>query len=255
MLDLPTARAAIAREMDATIALLDEHGDAWDNPTRLAGWTVADLAAHLVFGQRLQASAFRNLLDGRTSAVATASLPDSSQRDDVLAQLRAAAASYRDTLTEVNEGSLGDAITMPYGTFPAMAVLQTAVLEAGTHHSDVRAALGQDDRLADDVAISTAAIMGLMLPMLGGSATERPPEGTSFNLEGTTVTFDVTYADGSWQTRPADVDRPAAAVCIAGDDSDILLFTLGRRDIDARLRVTSGDEALARRFKSFFPGP
>lgn len=75
MLSLHQARRAIRREM---LVVLDElaglDGDAWGRPTRCQGWSVADLVAHLIWGQRLETQGVAAVAAGRT---VTISGPDS----------------------------------------------------------------------------------------------------------------------------------------------------------------------------------
>lgn len=241
MLDLDGARRAIRREMRAALDELDgldEQG--WQRPTRCRGWSVADLAAHLVWGQRLEAQGVAAIATGRTEAL---EVPDVTVVDPraLPVQLRAAHEELWAALEARTVDDLSSPAAMPYGPVPLGLFLQVVAMEVGVHHSDLRAALGLPDDLGADVARAAAAFLAAFLPALA-AAGDRPEEPVRFLLRGRSFELEWSSGEGASQT-----------VTIAGPDSDLCLFVLGRRGVE-ELHV-EGDPGPAARFKEFVPGP
>jgi hypothetical protein len=83
-------------------------------------------------------------------------------------------------------------------------------------------------------------------------AAEVPVAPISYALSGSELTVSLSYRDGGWQ--PANGETTPRCV-IAGEDSALVLFGLGRIPADHPSLRISGDEVLARTFKRYFPGP
>lgn len=243
----------LAREWTSVIDLLDGlEDDDWNRPSRCAGWTVRDLTGHVVWGVSMEADALRRAraqveepADGRT-------MPPDSDDAALLDALRAAADDLVREVRALGAGAESLTCPMPYGGTPLPVALDVFVFEAGIHASDFADALGHDRPLADDTVPSTASVLLAFLPAFATAATTRPPAGTTFSLRGETVRL-----DGEWADEGLVIGEPAAdpAVVVGGDDSSVLLFTVGRLPADdPRLSVT-GDAALASDFKAHVPGP
>lgn len=249
MIDLETARTSIDEQTARSVALLGSLD--WQAPTRLVGWTVADLAHHLAWGQAMQSDAWRHVAAGDSTTVATSPELLSTDRADVLDALTTANAELGEALDAVTDERAATALcAMPYGTLPAPFVLLLATMEAGVHRSDLAAAAGEDDALAATTIEAAAAVLGGALPMMGAAGDAAVPAGTSVVLRSTGFELAAVRTDEGWTVAPAPADP---STTISGSPSDLVLFALGRRDA-ASMEVT-GDAAGAERFKTWFPGP
>jgi len=253
------ALSALVATTDATDAADGAHGAdaAWELPTRLPGWSVADLARHIHWGVTLEADGLglvgtdgTRRAHGREHAGPAADLPDA---------VRAAV----ETLVQRARALPDDAaavVPMPYGDVPLAVALDVFVMEAAVHRSDLAHALaaaghpaaglaGPGDELTPATVASTAAFLQGWWDVLATGA-PRPPAGTSIRLEGTSTAVTSRFAAGAW----APFDGPATTT-VRGDDSAVLLFALGRIPLDdARLSVV-GEGQHAARLKEYLPGP
>jgi uncharacterized protein (TIGR03083 family) len=257
------AAALIAREWAAFLDLLD--GAAWDAPTRLAGWSVEDLARHVHWGMTLEADALelaaghRETGDAATGDAATGDAAVGDRRaagQDLVgpparivpAVSRARARLLR-ALAAMPTGAAA-VLPMPYGDVPLALALQIFVMEAAMHRSDLSHALGRDDRLTPGTHAPAAAVLQAFWPALAADAAVAPPPGTSFLLRGSSVAVEAGYDGTAW-----GAPTGPHAVVISGDDDAVLLAGYGRIPVGtARVRV-HGDPELARRLKAFVPGP
>jgi uncharacterized protein (TIGR03083 family) len=244
------AAAAIHREISACLLLLEDDGS-WERPTRLAGWSVADLAAHLALGQQLQAQAWRYLAEGDATPVTAE--PAAGSPGQVREAIAGAAHALQEALAAAGDDALANVASMPYGPSPGAFLLAVAVMEAGVHRSELAAATGGDDALADDVVGAAFAVLGAFLPVLGhaSAATARPR--TAIRLEGPAQSLTIRRGDdGAWHV---DGDPAGGTTTLRGSGSDLALFALGRRASDSAGLTGDGDEQVARQFKELFPGP
>ena len=249
MIDVATGRASIDAETTRSLDVLRGIDD-WRSPTRLPDWSVGDLARHLVWGQRLQADAWRRVGAGDTGT-ATASELLATDRSEVLEALIAANGELGAALEKVTDEQAESALcAMPYGTMPAPFVLLLATMEAGVHRSDLAAAAGLDDALDEKTVDAATTVLGGTLPLLGAAGDGTAPLGTSVLLRAPGFELAALRGDDGW-TVGAPPERPSTT--IAGSASDIVLFALGRRD--ASSLDVGGDPAGADRFKAWFPGP
>jgi uncharacterized protein (TIGR03083 family) len=252
MIGIEAARASIDEEVGRMLAMLRAASD-WSVPTRLVGWSVADLARHLVEGQSLQADAWRRLAAGDAGS-ATADATDGLDRAATLDAIVARHADLHEALGAVDDEAVAvGACAMPYGTLPAIFVLQLATMEAGVHASDLAAALGEDDTLRKPTVDAGATVLAGALPLLGSAGDGTAPAGASVRLVGGDVDVCVVAAEGGsgWAVVPAPA--AGATTTIRGSASDVVLFALGRRGV-ADVDVV-GDPVGAERFKAWFPGP
>lgn len=250
-------RASVERDWRRFLSLLTPltEDDGWTAPTRLRGWSVRDLAVHSVWGVSMEADALHRW---RTSAGGRADgrrVDASANGEGVVNELDAAVRALVSELeAAAAEGGPEAPAPLPYGDVPVPMFLDILVMEAGVHASDLADALGFDDGLPDDVVAASAAFLNTFLPLLASRATEPPPGPTTLALQGTTVRLAFHYDGEAW--RPADdaATGPAAAT-VAGDDSTVLLYALGRVPVDDPGLTVTGDPAAASLFKSWVPGP
>ncbi|PFG40601.1 uncharacterized protein (TIGR03083 family) [Georgenia soli] len=257
------AARLIGREWAAFLELLG--GSSWDSPTRLAGWTVEDLARHVHWGMTLEADALEiaagsddGHVDGHGGAVhggtsvgerRAAGVDLEGPRDQIVPALRRARARLLAALAAVPTEP-GTVLPMPYGDVPLELGLQVFVMEAAVHRSDLAHAVGADGLLAPDAHAAAATVLQAFWPALAAAAVATPPPGTAFLLRGTTVRVEVEYDGAGW----GPPSGPPAVV-VSGDDDAVLLAGYGRVPMDAAPVRVEGDRALARRLKEFVPGP
>ena len=254
MLTLAAAKASIDHEIRDVRSRLDQGGDAlWSLPTRLSGWTVGDLAAHLAWGQALQADAWRRIVARDGSAVGA---PDrSGARAAVLKALGDAASELQHALGAAAEDDLSAVATMPYGPVPAALLLQIAAIEAGVHGSDVRAATGDSDALSDATIDAAFTFMNVMLPLLAAPAPGVDDTTVISIAPAGASALAVTYDGTTWSVGPG---VEAATATIEGPAGELALYLFGRRPAEEAEHngvQFLGDEELGRRIKELFPGP
>jgi uncharacterized protein (TIGR03083 family) len=246
MLSLQEAREAILRDMDASVEILERlDASGWERATPCEGWTIRDLATHLVDVVMLDADILRKRGTG------TPAEPTPVAGADLASELRDARKAYAELLDGVTEESLNDVCTFQAGSglsLPLNFTLQVSAMEFGTHRNDLERALGAMPRLqADTVRACTALATGL-LPFLANGASETPSEGTGYTLRSPGVDASFVYREGAWQP-----GSEGTRVCtIEADDETLSLFALGRIPASD---VRSSDPELASKFKTYFPGP
>lgn len=251
MLTLDHARVAIRREMRGVLTCLSSLEDtAWSDPTRCAGWSVTDLVAHLVWGQRLEAGALRGAAEGRDAAEVPAPV-EAGDPDVLVDRLRAAHAELDGFLEALDEGALERFAPMPFGAAPVGLLLQIITMEVGIHASDLREAVGGDGVLEDDVVAATATVLGVFLPSLAGNGS-RPEGPVRFRLLGEDVDVALGFDGTAWSTSGAGAED--ADVTFRGRDSDLVLYALGRGSIDDRRLEVDGDVSRAEDFRGHVPG-
>lgn len=250
-------RTAVAREWRRFIRLLPAltGPDSWEVATRCQGWSVAELAAHAVWGISMEADALHRARRGITAPAEGRTVDARAVRPEViLAELRAALRALLDELAAVDDRDGDRIVPLPYGQLPLALFLPILVMEAGIHTDDLAAAVrpAADTPLPGDVVVASTAFLATFLPALAAAAQETPMAGTVVALRGPTVDLRLTLGDGGWSAETID---DATGVIEADDDSTIVRFALGRlRPDDPRLAV-SGLPGLEHAFKRWFPGP
>lgn len=254
-LPLDAVSEAVPREWARFRSLVSStDGSTWSAPTRLAGWTVRDLAAHAVWGISMEADALRRR---RTEAAGRAegrTVGEEAGPQAILDELDGARHVLAAEVAELTEGDLETLAPLPYGDVPVGLFSQILVMEAGIHTSDLAAALGQDDALAPDVVVATEVFVRTFLPVVAGSASDTPASDLAVSLRGPTVALTFRHRDGSWHV-PDPGEPVDPAVTVHGDDSTVLLFALGRVPDTHPGLTFSGDRGLASRIKAWLPGP
>lgn len=249
-------RDRVERTWRAFQERLLERPELWDAPTRLGGWTVADLAAHACWGTSLEADAIERALSGVSEPAEGLSPAPGSSRETVLAELRGTCARLVTGLAALEQRAAADrttapaALPLPYGDVPVPLALSIFEMEAGVHGSDLAAAAGEDDTLSPEVCRATFATLRVFGPILADAAGTVPPPNAVLELRSGDETLRFGHEDGGRWTAAA---IGAATTTISGPSSEVTLFLLGRRSLHDV--VVDGDAALAARFKELVPGP
>lgn len=118
--------------------------DQWDNPTPCAGWTVRDLANHLVGGGTMFAASFRGeAVEGDGSDMPDLLGDDAAGAwDRVIADFESAVAA---------PGAMDRQVVLPFATLPAQVALDIASFDLLVHAWDLARATGQSFDPPDDV--------------------------------------------------------------------------------------------------------
>jgi uncharacterized protein (TIGR03083 family) len=231
--------------------LSDAGPEVWDRPTRLAGWTVEDLARHVHWGMTLESDGLA--LAGSGEGRAAEGTPLEGPREAIVPALRRVSDLLVQRL-EVLADPVSGAVPMPYGDLPMPLALHVFVMEAAVHHSDladaVPAAEGSGEALQPAARASCAAVFQAFWPVLAAAAPSPPPPGTSIRLAGPTVVLEGGFDGTAW----GPVTGEPAVVLEGGDDA-VLLYAYGRLPFDRAGLTVTGDLEIAVRFKEFVPGP
>lgn len=252
MLGRAEARDAVTRAWrDFVDRLAGLDRERWEAPTRLTGWTVADLAAHTVWGMSMEAEALRRARAGSGEESDGRHVDVGPPYPELLREVSAARDELVVELDRLVDEPFDAAVPLALVTVPLPVALQILTMEAGAHASDLADANGAERPLtAAEVAATNAVLPGYLL-QVGGRGGEDAPEGTVIELRAERSGMRFARTAAGWSADGAG--EPTAVV--SGDDSSIHLFALGRLPVDdPRLDVT-GDAALAARFKAIFPGP
>ncbi|HXY28548.1 MAG TPA: maleylpyruvate isomerase family mycothiol-dependent enzyme [Acidimicrobiales bacterium] len=258
MFDLTTCRAAVDRDLGAILDRLGGLDEAdWTLPVRCAGWTVADLAGHMVAASSGQAEGLRKAVEG---SVEPTSLPARAVGDGT--ELVAGLARGRDGLLAALDSLTPDVleglVPLPFGLVPVPVAVQIVALEYGFHRNDLEWALGGAGPLEPDIAGTLLEVSPGLLPMFAdgsqvAAAGDAPGTEVGYNLRAGDFACTILHRDGAWQV----VDDPGAATCdvLADSPSALALFIMGRIGADHPTLKITGDQAAAADFKRYFPGP
>jgi uncharacterized protein (TIGR03083 family) len=249
MNDARAACAAIEREWARSSELLRRIPDgAWATATRCAGWTITDLVAHMCWGTTFEADGLRRART-EVAGVAEGEEVGAERAPDVLrAKLATNAGSLVAELDAFLDEPHDRAVPMPYGALPIALALDVFAMEAGVHTSDLASALGEEDRLELDVCRATLEFLRAFGPAMAGQGGARLEPGESVGLRCSQGMIRFAFDDGGWHA-----DRLDASTTITGDDSDVVLFALGRRPVG--VVTVEGNPEVAARFKDLIPGP
>ena len=250
-------RTAVAREWRRFIGLLPATSDTegWQGATRCQGWSVADLAAHTVWGISMEADALHRARRGIIAPAEGRTIDATAMTPEViLAELRAAQRALLDELVAVDDRDGDRIVPLPYGQLSLAVFLPILVMEAGIHTDDLAAAVrpSDDEPLPDDVVVASTAFLATFLPLLAMAADETPAPGTVVALRGATVDLQLSFGGSGWSTETVDV---ATGLIEAEDDSTVVRFALGRLAADDPRLAVSGVPGLGHAFKRWFPGP
>lgn len=137
---------AYERAQNGFDAVLGEVGaDQWDRPSTCAGWTVRDVAGHVIWGQR-QVRAWALDEDYQSPTGFPGSVrPGELAGDDPVATFREARAKADELLTA---DVLGRMLSLPgLGNIPVIGVLELLVTDFLGHTWDIGHTVGLDVRL------------------------------------------------------------------------------------------------------------
>lgn len=253
MLDLETVRRAILSNWDVVVKRLESAPqDDWNRPVRCVGWKVRDLAAHIAWGQAMEAEALHRMRQNNSNPASGWGPEADRDPSAILDAIR----SSRDQLSHEPQALTPEALDglcpLPYGSYPATFALQIFTMKAGVHHNDLVWAIGDEEPLAADVINAATVVLSVALPFFAQAATEQPDEGSSYQLSGPSVGINLEYKESTWEIGASDNE----ATCkISGDDSTIILFALGRIPANHPGLTNTGNRALAEKLKTYFPGP
>jgi len=252
MTDVATAAELVRTEWTRFADALDAAGpDVWDRPTRLAAWTVEDLARHVHWGTTLEADGLALAAAGQPGPAAGTPLEGS--REEIVPALRRSFAVLAGHLGQLSEPVSG-AVPMPYGELPMALALRVFVMEAALHTSDLADAVPVDGRSGDALPAgarrSCAAVFQAFWPTLAAAATVVPAAGTTVRLVGPTVLLEGSFDGAAWGP---GVGEPSVA--LEGADDAVLLFAYGRLPFEKADLTVTGDSEVGGRFKDYVPGP
>ncbi len=255
MIELAAATDLVRRQWSWFVDTLAAAGpDAWDRPTRLADWTVEDLARHVHWGVTLEEDGLAVAREGGEGPAAGTQLR--LPREQIVPALRIAVTGLVGRMEELSE-PLSGGVPMPYGELPMAFAVSVFVMEAALHSSDLAHAVAAPsgdtaapDRLPQGSHAPVAAVMQAFWPVLAAGAADRPPAGTTIRLAGPTTRLEAGYDGASWGP---PLGEPA--VVIEGGDDAVLLYAYGRLALDEGLLTVRGNRDLAARLKDFVPGP
>jgi len=251
-MDTATATDAVRVQWARFADTLSAAGpDVWERPTRLAGWTVEDLARHVHWGITLEADGLA-LAGSRRPGPADGTRLE-GPREAIVPALRQASELLVQRLVALADPAPAS-VPMPYGEVPMELALQVFVMEAVIHGSDLADAVpgteGAGKTLPPEARATCAAVFQAFWPALAAAAVSLPPAGTTIRLAGPTLRMEATFDGTAWG--PA-ADDPG--VVVMGTDDDVLLYAYGRLPLDPTRLTVTGDRELAVRFKEFVPGP
>lgn len=258
MYDLMTATAATQRGFESIIGRLDKLADPdWETPVRCAGWTVADLAAHVVGASRGQAAGLRRAAEGSTD-LTRLDPPDGREPRMLMDALKEGYEQLGAALRALPPEAASGFVPLPFGLLPAPVAFQIVPLEYGYHDNDLAWALGEEAPLPADVSSSLLAIAPGLLGILASGTPVSPvgvvPAGpVSYRLSSPAGALLASYDGTAWSFAP-DPETAAVTCEISGDDSSVALFIMGRVD-SSYSGLSISDAQAGASFKRYFPGP
>jgi uncharacterized protein (TIGR03086 family) len=139
----------------------------WASATPCSEWTVKDLVAHLIVGNRRFTAALRS----EEPAASGAGGADTSLEDDPLGAYRGSVRALLEAFAL--PGVMERMVTVPFGTVPGVVAWHLRMTEALTHGWDLARATGQDVEAPDDLVEQELAFTGRALADI-------PPERRPF---------------------------------------------------------------------------
>ena len=250
---------ALFHTWDSIDALLADRTESdWKAPTRCPGWSVQDVASHLVATERMLAGLplsshsaapaphVRNPIGqfNENEADARRGLPGAA----VYAEWREVSGVRRAALRGADESYFTTETDTPTGRAPMIEFVHLRVLDCWIHEQDVRAAVGPEGNRTGPGLEITVDRLARSLPMVVG---KRAAAGDGARVEvRLTGAAARRYAIGVAGGRAAFADPAAgdSAATLTMDAWDYVWLATGRADGAARGRVrVEGDAALAER--------
>lgn len=238
--------------LGAALREADDDAQVWSRPTRLAGWTVEDLARHVHWGMSLEIDSLDLVTDLPGTATRARGRHHGGPAADLLPALDRCRRDLTARLRTLGEPSAEDPrlAPMPYGDLPVALAAAVFTMEAAMHTSDLLHALRGEVTLEPAAVPACATFLQAFWPVLAASAPLTPAAGTTVVLEGPTVRVASTYDGEGWG--PA-TEEPS--VVLRGDDVALMLVAFGRLTSQEAGLVVSGQADLASRLKDLVPGP
>ncbi|HSK95166.1 MAG TPA: TIGR03086 family metal-binding protein [Euzebyales bacterium] len=138
---------------DGVLALVPAHR--WDAPSPCEGWTVRDIAGHIVWGQEQLRHWATGQRYSRRDGAPGAAQPGDLAGDDPVATWRAARSAAD---TALDDGALGRTVTLPgLGAVPLPAIMPLMVTDLLAHAWDIGHALGLHVRVDADLIAGSFA--------------------------------------------------------------------------------------------------
>jgi uncharacterized protein (TIGR03083 family) len=238
--------------------------DQWQKPSLCAGWTAANVVAHIIGGD-LYIRALIYDATGRNRAMLATLASDPGERMKRAqeraawepARLRDAAhvesgqtvAALHDVVREAPEAELH----MPFATVPAPTAVNMRTSEYVVHGHDLEPATGRSHPVP---AWFIERTMPLTMQMMTRMHQRSPHKGKSASFH-----LHRTDGEGEWMLRAeggqahADAVHAKGDVALRGPVAGLYWVLMGRgRPEDLGVEV-HGDPALAGAFKEWFPGP
>ena len=241
--DIAAVRALVARHADWIAERLAScDAPRWTRRTRCTGWTVGDLAAHLVTTQLVTTRLLTAANEGKGASIP----PDfAGDQKTTVEAFRTRSRALLDLLARLRPATVEQHVVVDnVETVEVRHLLDVLSTELAVHSLDLADALGEIRHLnTDEIALIARALPDLLDP---GTA---PPAGTAYVLR--SVAFEVLFAfrNGTWRAEPAP-----DACRIEGDPEALLLFALGRVPFK-KSKLTTNQPERARAFKSHLRGP
>lgn len=224
---------------------------AWDVPTRLPSWSIADLASHVSWGIAMEANAVAKMMASDPTPAEAVALPASTAHEAMVAAIERRTSDLLTRLEQV--GGSGDerSAPMPYGPTPFPFALQIFAMEAAVHTDDLAAAFGRTDDMPTDAVDAVFTVLVGSLPVLALASKEQVSDGHGYQLVAPGVDLTVSSIDGQWIVGR----KPVRTTVIEADPSTLARFAMGRLPgLPSTITVT-GDGPPASSFKDYFPGP
>ena len=256
MLTLASGRRAAIRDLDASIAHLRGLAPAErEHRTPCEGWEVRHLAAHMAESTRSISRRLMEYIRQRTGQDNTLEAgrnenPE-AQWSEILSRITTGRNQLARALAHLQEDDLdrtmGDAHS-------CRGIFNVAVLEFGLHRSDIEASLGKKGGVDIETVLAADFVYGQNLDRIAANTKPDGPGTESFALQlrgDDVIDRRLVWNGTAWSATPGK--EPVTR--IHGSDSAVVLFMMGRIDLnDSRLDVT-GNRDIASRFKEFAPGP
>jgi uncharacterized protein (TIGR03083 family) len=259
--------AALAREYDELLALVDELGPTdWDRPSLCEGWSCRDVLAHVVSTDRAVTTG-RILLwhmPGR-DAQAAGDKAIEAWRERSIAELRGTAEVMGRRLLKLLWGASRVAwdarVPTPFGRLPVRALAEERIHDLWVHNRDISVAV----EMGEPDARRTAASLGWMrsvLPSRLRPALEAHVGREVFVRVGGGVSTAFRWQIGSAEVTDFPVEDawsepPKADVTITLDADTFVVCGSGRREPTAAARggdiTIQGDPVLAESFLRALP--
>ncbi|MDD2858205.1 MAG: TIGR03086 family metal-binding protein [Candidatus Nanopelagicales bacterium] len=129
--------ALVAAEGTFDSPLAGVRPDQWATPTGCEGWSVSDLARHVIGANRMSVA----LLGGGDRAAGIAAMACTEPDDQLVEAFRASAAAQAAAFAA--PGAMGGTVAHPIGDIPAGQLFEFRIIDLAIHGWDLAVATGQ----------------------------------------------------------------------------------------------------------------